>query len=144
MLALALAEGAHDHRLAYEQGTWVPKGRPLPSSFCSMLAMCWQIAEVELSIHTGSVEKSWWLHTGGGVEEEYEEQGEEDEDEEGYVTDDSVDPDNMTYEARPCACHACALGWLQRISAGVAGSKQRRFPFSVFSSVRIEGAPPGA
>ncbi|KAK9834257.1 hypothetical protein WJX81_000593 [Elliptochloris bilobata] len=35
---------------------------------------------------------------GGGVEEEYEEQGEEDDDEEGYVTDDSVDPDNMTYE----------------------------------------------
>lgn len=52
------------------------------------------------------------MRAGGGVEEEYEEQGEEDEDEEGYVTDDSVDPDNMTYEARPCACHARALVWL--------------------------------
>ena len=76
------------------------------------------------------------------MEEEYEEQGEEDEDEEGYVTDDSVDPDNMTYEARPCACHACALGWLQRISAVVC--RQQAAPFSVFSSVRIEGAPPVA
>ncbi len=42
---------------------------------------------------------------GGGVEEEYEEDGDEEDDEDGYVTDDSVDPDNMTYEAGP------ALAW---------------------------------
>lgn len=47
---------------------------------------------------------------GGGVEEEYEEQGEEEEEEEGYVTDDSVDPDNMTYEASPV--HSSAVFWL--------------------------------
>jgi hypothetical protein len=40
------------------------------------------------------------LCAAGGIAEEYD----EDEDEEGYVTEDSVDPDNMTYEVPPCTC----------------------------------------
>lgn len=77
---------------------------------------------LELSIYIRVlVQTCRWLRTGGGVEEEYEEQGDEDEDEEGYVTDDSVDPDNMTYEARPCARHDHLLGWLQQFGRCCGG-----------------------